>query len=419
MSDFLTPADDPTLFEQDAVFKEFMDREAARVQEGEDDGDTTNQPGEPSVVGDGDSGSGDSNPDTSNVDATQGTSVTPAPDDQNDSGSVSVQTTNDGTGESGTDDPTALGGIGAIEGEGGVEGEAGPSQSLTPPTPEPFTPITFGEEVIDQGRLQRMVELDSAVASWTPEAHTAVNAVLSGEAVVIDRATAQRYAQMEAANQGQANQGQQGTPPVADPATSTTPSPTVLSDEALADLDPALAAVIRSQQHQLAAIQAQQVQAQSFMQQQAEAQQAQQRAALLESIKSAEATWGTEHQLSAEKTETYMRQIGQLQMLPGLMHAHNGDVNAAVRQALQMVSANDPEFQRAVITQSPIDPAIEARKGKAASLSGSGGTGKREVKVGSGGDTPAPKSGSANGSSTTSEIAAYLREVNRGEAGPM
>lgn len=271
-----------------------------------------------------------------------------------------------------------------------------PPPPLAPEAPPPAT-IEYAGQFIPPDRMDAMLALDSWASSLPPEAVTTINSVLEGQAVVVDRATAQRWADMEA-GRSPAPIAQQSQPvvqsPVGQPQPAIQPgSPPAVDPFAgidLDDLDPALVTALKAQQAQLAQTQAQlqQVSQQTttWQQQQDQARVAQQQQELIGQVHQARDIWAAKYELDPALAESHLRRAGEAQILPPLMAKHRGDVAAAVDEALEYVAFTDPVFRAHVMDrQSTQDQqqreTQQVRATKASSLSGGGGSTSRPEPV--------------------------------------
>lgn len=295
------------------------------------------------------------------------------------------------------------------EAEEGGEGE-GEQQAQDP------TPVEWGGQRYTDDDMADMVQLKLWRGSLTPQATAAVDAVLGGTHVVVPRETAQRWAQMEqrgapaggfpdpapAVQPGVQPYVQPGQPYGAPPGPQPQPyvqpgqpygtpaapvQPPVQTDPFagmdLSGLDDEVVAVLRAQhaasEARIAQVTQQVGQFQQYMEGQAQMQAAQQRQEADAKVNAGLAAFMADTGLDPAVSEALLARVGQLQMLPGLVNQHGGDIALATQDALSQVAWLDPTARQAMaLKEGMVDTgeatAADARRQKAASLTGGSGS---------------------------------------------
>lgn len=278
--------------------------------------------------------------------------------DGTDDGTADAATGDDGTGDTGDAAPEGEedhqeGEGEGVEGEGqegeeeGGEGEGG-EQVTPPPTAE--GEYEFDGRTVTDTTLSEALTVYDWAKSLTPEAVNAIQSVLSGTHVLVERT------QLEAiqAGTGQSGQGEAGH---ARP----TGAPDDEDDEVI---DPAAHARLQQLEAELA----------EYRQTRITDDQEQARLAVI----AGQHSFRDDHQLTDEDVERLSMTVVQMGILPGLAAQVNGNISAAMQRGLEMVYWNDPDMQNREMNlrlERERDEAAEKtkRRRKAGALAGSGG----------------------------------------------
>lgn len=239
-----------------------------------------------------------------------------------------------------------------------------PPAEVAPPPGVPEI-VSVGDWEIPKEQVQPLRELYDWATSLPPEAHQAINDLLSGNFYLVPRDPSQVTQPGMAPVQG-SGEGAVGQPPIAPSATP--PAATQIDPSEF--LDPAAATHIQRMEAELAAMRASQADQERQRAEQAFRQQEQMLQAGLETAKE---SFAQKYGLNDQEVEQVIARTTQLQIIPSLIPRHPGNPAAAFVQGFEAAYFSDPTMrQREIDRQAAVEAQrlrdLQAKKDRASAV---------------------------------------------------
>lgn len=263
-----------------------------------------------------------------------------------------------GEGDAGADEGVAPSESAPVPSEDG-DGEEGQGQEAPEEVAPETTPDMESFNLLDRTLSRSDAEEALRVMDWSrglqPDHVQAIDAVLSGEYVLVSRA------EYEASNRA--------APAATGAAAGMAPSPTFDDDD---DLDPAIRARFDHLNQTIEGLTSQQQQVLQRQQQENHAQ-------VIARVTEGANRFATAHALTADESRSLQERVVSMQILPGYAATYNNDAAMAMEKAMEAVYWTDDTFRQrevdkrlAAEAKSKTDTQVRTRK--AGSLTGGGGS---------------------------------------------